>query len=35
MAIDRDQINKKVYEGVRTVSTGITPNGIPGFKAGN
>ena len=34
MAIDRDQINKKVYEGVRTVSTGVTPNGIPGFKAG-
>ena len=34
MAIDRDQINKKVYEGVRTISTGITPNGIPGFKAG-
>jgi oligopeptide transport system substrate-binding protein len=34
LAVDRDQINKKVYEGVRTVSTGITPNGIPGFKAG-
>ena len=34
LAVDRDQINKKVYEGVRTVSTGITPPGIPGFKAG-
>jgi len=33
MAIDRDEINKKVYEGTRTISTGITPPGIPGFKA--
>lgn len=32
MAIDRDEINKKVYEGTRTISTGITPPGIPGFK---
>ena len=32
LAVDRDQINQKVYEGARTVSTGITPNGIPGFK---
>ncbi len=34
LAIDREQINKKVYENVRTVSTGVTPNGIPGFKPG-
>jgi len=34
LAIDRDQINQKVYEGVRTISTGITPKGIPGFKEG-
>jgi ABC-type oligopeptide transport system substrate-binding subunit len=33
MAIDRDEINQKVYEGTRTISTGITPPGIPGFKA--
>ena len=32
LAIDRDEINKKVYEGTRTDSTGITPPGIPGFK---
>jgi ABC-type oligopeptide transport system substrate-binding subunit len=33
MAIDRQEINDKVYEGSRVVSTGITPPGIPGFKA--
>lgn len=32
MAIDRDEINRKVYEGVRAISTGITPPGIPGFE---
>jgi oligopeptide transport system substrate-binding protein len=31
MAIDRDAINEAVYNGLRTVSTGITPPGIPGF----
>ena len=31
MAIDRDAINQAVYNGMRTVSTGITPPGIPGF----
>ena len=31
MAIDRDAINAAVYNGMRTVSTGITPPGIPGF----
>lgn len=31
MAINRDEINTKVYEGTRTTSTGITPPGIPGF----
>ncbi len=32
LAIDREQINQKVYEGFRADSTGITPNGIPGFE---
>lgn len=32
-AIDRDEINKKVYDGVRNIPTGVTPPGIPGFKA--
>jgi ABC-type oligopeptide transport system substrate-binding subunit len=32
LAIDREEINKKVYEGTRTTATGITPPGIPGFK---
>jgi ABC-type oligopeptide transport system substrate-binding subunit len=32
LAIDREEINDKVYEGTRTTSTGITPPGIPGFK---
>jgi oligopeptide transport system substrate-binding protein len=32
-AINRDEINEAVYEGTRTTSTGITPPGIPGFKA--
>jgi ABC-type oligopeptide transport system substrate-binding subunit len=31
MAIDREAINASVYNGLRTVSTGITPPGIPGF----
>jgi oligopeptide transport system substrate-binding protein len=30
-AIDRDEINEAVYENTRTVSTGVTPPGIPGF----
>ena len=34
LAVDREQINQKVFEGVRTLSAGVTPNGIPGFKAG-
>ena len=33
-AIDRDTINERVYNDSRTVSTGITPPGIPGFKEG-
>ncbi len=32
LAINRDEINNKVYEGTRTISTGITPPGIPGFE---
>jgi ABC-type oligopeptide transport system substrate-binding subunit len=34
LAIDRDEINQKVYESVRTNATGITPPGIPGYKEG-
>ena len=34
LAIDRDEINRKVYENSRVISTGITPPGIPGFKSG-
>jgi len=34
LIIDRDQINQKVYEGVRQLPTGITPPGVPGFKDG-
>ena len=34
LAIDRDEINEAVYDGTRTTSTGITPEGIPGWKAG-
>jgi oligopeptide transport system substrate-binding protein len=33
LAIDRDEINQKVYEGTRQESTGIVMPGIPGFKA--
>lgn len=33
LAINRDEINQKVYEGTRHISTGITPPGIPGFEA--
>ncbi|HUR49948.1 MAG TPA: ABC transporter substrate-binding protein [Acidimicrobiales bacterium] len=33
-AIDREEINEAVYNGSRTSSTGITPDGIPGFKEG-
>ena len=31
LAIDREAINQAVYNGMRTVSTGITPPGTPGF----
>lgn len=30
-AIDREEINDAVYEGTRNTSTGVTPEGIPGF----
>lgn len=33
-AIDREDINQVVYEGTRSVATGITPPGIPGFEEG-
>ncbi len=31
LAIDRDEINDAVYDGTRTTSTGVTPEGIPGW----
>ncbi|MFM7069478.1 MAG: ABC transporter substrate-binding protein, partial [Actinomycetes bacterium] len=34
LAINRDQINRAVYNGSRLNSTGITPPGIPGFEKG-
>ncbi|MBW8825963.1 MAG: peptide ABC transporter substrate-binding protein [Acidobacteria bacterium] len=34
MAINRSEINTAVFNGSRTVSTGVTPPGIPGFKKG-
>ena len=34
LAVNRVEINNKVYEGYRSISTGITPPGIPGFKTG-
>jgi len=33
LAIDRDEINEAVYDNTRTTSTGVTPEGIPGWKA--
>ncbi len=33
-AIDRDEINSAVYNDTRTVSTGVTPIGIPGAEEG-
>ncbi len=32
-AINREDINEAVYNGTRQLATGITPPGIPGFKA--
>ena len=32
MAINRETINEAVYNGTRTISTGVTPPGISGFK---
>lgn len=34
LAIDRDEINQKVYEGTREEATGVVMQGIPGFKEG-
>jgi oligopeptide transport system substrate-binding protein len=31
-AIDREEINEAAYDGVRKISTGVTPPGIPGHK---
>jgi ABC-type oligopeptide transport system substrate-binding subunit len=33
-AIDREDINTAVYDGTRTIPTGVTPRGIPGFAEG-
>jgi len=32
LAINRGEINDKVYEGTRQIAGGITPPGIPGYK---
>ncbi len=32
MAINRETINEAVYNGTRTISTGVTPPGISGFE---
>lgn len=34
LAIDRDELNSKVWEDTRTISTGLVPPGTPGYKAG-
>ena len=34
LSIDREDINTSVYNGSRTTSTGITPEGIPGWQEG-
>jgi oligopeptide transport system substrate-binding protein len=34
LGIDREEINQKVYEGSRSIPTGIVMPGIPGFKEG-
>jgi len=34
LAVDRQGINKAVYDGSRRMPTGLTPPGLPGFKAG-
>jgi ABC-type oligopeptide transport system substrate-binding subunit len=34
LAIDRDAINKTVYNNTRKIATGFTPPGMPGYKAG-
>lgn len=33
LAINRDELNEKVYEGTRDDATGIVPPGIPGYDA--
>jgi oligopeptide transport system substrate-binding protein len=33
LAIDRQRINDQVYDGARENATGVTPPGIPGYKA--
>jgi oligopeptide transport system substrate-binding protein len=33
LAIDRNQINQLVFNGTRSPATGVTPPGVPGYKA--
>jgi ABC-type oligopeptide transport system substrate-binding subunit len=33
-AIDRDEINTAVYDGIRAIPSGIVPKGMPGWKDG-
>ena len=34
LAIDRERINKQVYDGSRLTASGLTPPGVEGFKSG-
>lgn len=34
LALDRDRINKQVYNGSRLTASGLTPPGVEGFKSG-
>lgn len=34
LCINRDQINTTIFDNTRAIATGVTPPGVPGFKAG-
>ena len=34
LAINREELNEKVWENTRTISTGLVPPGTPGYKEG-
>ena len=34
LSINREEINEKVFENTRTISTGLVPPGTPGYKEG-